>query len=73
MAQDTYPTELNVTDLMTAPDGLVRAGDEFHDPEREFHECEACGNLYPADSWHCCAENAVGDVPADVLASWGHE
>lgn len=39
-------------DLMDTPDGLVRRGDEFHDPEN-WQDCPICRVECPADSSSC--------------------
>lgn len=63
---------IDAADLMDTPAGKQRVGDEFHDPDESFGRCDACGKHYRADSWHCCAENAIGDVPQHVLERRGH-
>lgn len=46
------PIAIDVEDLMETPEGLVRAGDEFHDPAN-WRACPRCGVDCPADSTSC--------------------
>jgi hypothetical protein len=51
--REEYPVELNIADLMDAPDGMLQVGDEFRvidhdvapDPPDEIGECERCGKI----------------------------
>lgn len=46
---------MNATDVMDAPEGTVRAGDEFHDPAN-WVRCDTCGHDSPDDleeCWYC--------------------
>lgn len=46
------PIDVDVEDLMETPEGLVRVGDEFHDPDN-WKECPGCGVDCPVDSTSC--------------------
>lgn len=39
---DAPPIQIDVADLMTTPEGMVRRGDEFHRPE-DLRTCRRCG------------------------------
>lgn len=42
--------------------------DERGPPDESIEKCDACGSLYPADSWHRCPDGEhKGDVPEDLL------
>lgn len=49
---DDAPTEIDAADLMDAPEGTVRSGDEFHRPEN-WVRCARCGVDCPHDSETC--------------------
>ena len=67
---DTYPIELDVTDLMTAPPGMVQAGDEFRVVDEDAApdlipcaECDRCGKVFESPipehagiDGHVCAD-----------------
>jgi hypothetical protein len=40
--------------------------DEVGVPDEQLETCPSCNQLYPADGWHCCEDNMVGDVPEEV-------
>lgn len=40
--------------------------DEIGHHEDALEECEDCGRSYPADGWHRCEINTIGDVPEEV-------
>lgn len=49
---------IDVDDVMTAPEGTTRAGDEFH-KESNWVACPACGvdcRVNMAECWRCEAE-----------------
>lgn len=54
---------MNVTELMDTPPGLVRRGDEFHDP-KNWERCSDCGVDCPIDSTDCfnCGAELEGAV-----------
>lgn len=45
-------TSLSSTDLMDAPEGTTRVGDEYHADEH-WTECESCGYDNPVDHDTC--------------------
>lgn len=40
--------------------------DEIGMPDAALEVCEDCDRPYPADGWHRCETNAIGDVPEEL-------
>lgn len=77
--------ELDAAELMTTPDGLIRVGDEFRDPDN-WKECSVCGidcRVTSTACWNCGHEFAPetieeidfwGDAPVvGICERCGHE
>lgn len=65
MTDDAPDGTIPVTALFDVPDGMVRAGDEIHDPAN-WDRCPRCGTDCPADAtgcWRCGARFGPRDRP----------